>query len=175
MFLRRKDKSEAEQTEQPATETTLLRHVLLVVDGSEPSMAAARFSVQLAAQYDARITAVYVIDTATMDYLMQMHILVSDERQEFESDLNRTGNRYLDYVKTVGNNNGVEVETVLEKGSFHQQILKVARARDVDAIVVGGWRRTVTKKDAASVERQLILDEASCPVIVVKNEVKRDR
>lgn len=175
MFLRRKEKPEANQPEQTVEGTTLLQHLLLVVDGSEPSMAAARFSVQLAAQYGAAITAVYVIDTATMDYLMQMHILVTDEREEFESDLHRTGNRYLDYVKTIGNNNSVEVETVLERGSFHQQILKVARSRNVDAIVVGGWRRTVTKKDASSVERQLILDEATCPVIVVKDEAKRDK
>jgi nucleotide-binding universal stress UspA family protein len=39
---------------------------------------------------------------------------------------------------------------------------------DADVIVLGGWHRTVTRKDVASVQRQLILDEADCPVIVVK-------
>jgi hypothetical protein len=38
----------------------------------------------------------------------------------------------------------------------------------VDAIVLGGWKRTIARKDVASIERQHILDQADCPVVVVK-------
>jgi len=146
----------------------LLERVLLVVDGSEPSVTASRFAVQLGAQLGTSITAVYVVDTATMDYLLQTRIFVSEEREEFEQDLERTGQRYLEYVTTIAANHGLTIETQLLKGSIHQTILEISRTLQVDAIVVGGWRRSVTRKDAASVERQLILDSADCPVIVVK-------
>lgn len=146
----------------------LLERILLVVDGSEPSVVAARFAVQLGAQLGTRITAAYVVDTATMDYLLQTRIFVSEEREEFEKDLERTGQRYLDYVTTIARNHGLSIETSLIKGSIHKTILDMARNLQVDAVVVGGWRRSITRKDATSVERQLILDDADCPVIVVK-------
>ena len=151
-----------------ASSAAMLGEILLVVDGSEPSVAAARFGVRLAAEFDSHVVAVYVVDTATMDYLLQSHIFVAEEREEFENDLERTGHRYLEYVRTIGDNHGVEVDVMLDKGSFHRTILQKARELSVDVIVLGGWRRSITRKDAASVERQLVLDEADCPVIVVK-------
>ena len=150
----------------------LFAKILLVVDGSEPSIAAARYAVDLAVQSGGHVVAVYVVDTATMEYLMQMRIFVRDEREEFERDLGQTGDRYLEYVRTIGRNNGIAVETVKDKGTFHQRILTVARERGVDVIVLGGWRRSVMSKDAMSVERQLVLDESDWPVIIVKDAKK---
>ncbi len=164
MFGRKDEKGKAESG------GGLLGKLLLVVDGSEPSIAAANFAVRFAQQVSASITAIYVVDTATMDYLMQMKIFVTDEREDFEQDLERTGQRYLDYVKAIAGKQGMEVQTEMHKGSFHQRILQQARTMKADMIVLGGWHRTVTRKDMASVERQLILDEATCPVLVIKAE-----
>ena len=164
MLFGRKNAAKEERASGPG----LLAKLLLVVDGSEPSIAAANFAVRLAARDGSSIAAVYVVDTATMDYLMQMRIFVTEEREEFEEDLHRTGTRYLEYVSAIAGKNNVTVETVLRTGRFHRVILKEAAERGVDAIVLGGWHRTVTRKDSTSVERQLILDQADCPVIVVK-------
>lgn len=148
----------------------LFSKILLVVDGSEASVAAAHYAVKLAVQTGGGLTAVYVVDTATMEYLTQMKIFVQEEREEFNRELEQTGRRYLDFVKTIAGNEGLEVDTVMDSGSFHQVVLQNARQQDMDVIVLGGWHRTVTRKDTASVERQLILDQAACPVIVVKAE-----
>ena len=150
----------------------LLGNLLLVVDGSQPSVAAAHFAIALAAQTGSRIVAVYVVDTATMDYLLQMRIFVKEEREEFERELNGTGRRYLDFVTTLAAKREVPIECVLTRGRFHQTILKEAREREVSAVVIGGWRRSIMRKDATSVERQLIRDQADCPVIVVKDDDK---
>jgi nucleotide-binding universal stress UspA family protein len=154
-------------------EVNLLADLLLVVDGAQPSVAAAHFAVALAAQTGSSITAVYVVDTATMDYLLQMRIFVKEEREEFERELDGTGRRYLDFVATLAARREVALEPVLGHGRFHQTILKEARTRAVSAIVIGGWRRSIMRKDATSVERQLILDQADCPVIVVKDDEPR--
>ena len=158
-------KSAAEKEKTPEN---LFSRILLVVDGSEPSIAAAHYAVHLAKQTDGELTAVYVVDSAAVDYLLQMRIFVREERQEFERDLEQSGKRYLDYVKTMAGKESVALDTVLRHGSFHQTILKVARELDSKVIVLGGWKQTVTRKDATSVERQLILSEAECPVITVK-------
>ncbi len=146
----------------------LFEKMLLVVDGSEPSIAAANYAVQLAAQTGGKITAVYVVDTATMEYLTQMRIFIAEEREEFERDLQKTGERYLEYVSTIGRNHGVAVETVQRRGSFHQTIVQEARRMEADVIVMGGWRRSIMSKDTTSVERQLVLNETELPVLVIK-------
>jgi nucleotide-binding universal stress UspA family protein len=156
------------KTATAESESSLFSNVLLVVDGSEASVAAANLAVAMAAQQKCELTAVYVVDTATLDYLLQMRILVNQEREGFEQDLERTGKRYLDFVQTIGRKLGLDVDVVLRRGSFHQEILKEARERKVDAIVLGGWKRTIARKDKASIERQHVLDQADCPVIVVK-------
>jgi nucleotide-binding universal stress UspA family protein len=147
---------------------SLFNKILLHVDGSDASMAAAAFAVDLAAAQNSQLTVVYVVDTATMEYLSQMRIFIKEEKDEFEKDLERTGGRYLEYVKTLAAKQGVEPKLKCMRGSIHQIILDQAREEAADVVIVGGWRRTVTRKDATSVERQLILDEAPCPVIVVK-------
>jgi nucleotide-binding universal stress UspA family protein len=164
MFGRKNDAAEKQAS-------GIFRKILLVVDGSEPSIAAANFAVRLALDVRAAIIAAYVVDTATMDYLMQMRIFVSEEREEFERDLETTGKRYLDYVQAIAKKQGFDqMENVMLKGPLHREILRQAREMGADLIVVGGWRRSITSKDTASVERQLILDEASRPVLVVKAE-----
>ncbi len=152
----------------PEHEDALFERILLVVDGSKASTAAARYAVQLAVESGGALTAAYVVDTATMDYLTQMHIFIQAEREEFEKDLERTGNRYLDYVGTLAANRGISVTKELRKGSFHKTILRLAAELPASVLVLGGWRHTITRKDTASVERRLILDEAECPVLIVK-------
>ena len=147
---------------------SLFDKILLHIDGSDASMAAAVFAVDLAAAQNSDLIVVYVVDTATMEYLSQMRIFIEEEKDEFAEDLERNGGRYLEYVKTLAGKQGIEPSLKCIRGSIHQVILDQARDEAADVVIVGGWRRTVTRKDATSVERQLILDEAPCPVIVVK-------
>jgi nucleotide-binding universal stress UspA family protein len=146
----------------------LFSKLLVMVDGSESSTAAADFAGRLAQQTGARLHAVYVVDTATMDYLMQLRIFVAEERQECEKDLERTGARYLEYARAVGRKHGVEVETHLRKGPVDRSVLQAIRELGVDALIMGGWCGGVSHKDATCTARQLILAEALCPVIVIK-------
>jgi nucleotide-binding universal stress UspA family protein len=154
----------------PKPQPSVLAHLLLVVDGSEAGMAATHLAVGLARRLGSRLTAVYVVDTATMDYLMQLRIFVQDEREEFEADLERTGQRCLDALASLCHVADVEVTPLLLKGRFHSTILREARTLKADAIVLVGWSQSIMRKDAASVERQLVLDQAECPVLVVKGD-----
>ncbi|MFA4945378.1 MAG: universal stress protein [Lentisphaeria bacterium] len=146
----------------------LLSKLLLVVDGSAESVAAAHYAVRLATEVGGTLEAVYVIDTATMDYLMQMRIFVAEERQEFERDLELTGRRYLELVQTLAKKQGLEVHLHLLRGGFQQGVLCLARAMGADAIILGGWSGSLTRKDVAGMERQLVLANAASPVIVVR-------
>ena len=146
----------------------LFKVVLLVVDGSKPSIAAANFAIKLAKQVNCKVLALNVVDIATIDYLLKMQILVAAERHEFEMELESSGKKHLEHIQTLARNNGLEFTTIQRKGSFHQTILAEAKEKQVNVLILGGWHHSVTRKDASSIERQLILDQANFPIIVIK-------
>ena len=152
----------------PVADDSFLKRVMLVVDGSQAGDAATQFAFRFARRLNCTLTAVYVIDTATMDYLLQMHIFVSDERDDMEMALEAKGHSYLDRAVRLGENYGVPVETKIIRGAFHQAILQQARHMDAEAVIIGGWKRASHDKDTFSTERELVMDLANCPVIVVK-------
>ena len=152
-----------------ASDRSFLRRLMLVVDGSQLSEEAAYFAFRLAKRLGCALEAVYSVDTATMDYLLQMHIFVSEEREEFEAAIEEKGKSYLDRVRRLAEACGVEVETRILRGRFHQTILDYGKASRADAIVLGGWGNGRGHgKDTFSVERELIMKLAECPVFVVK-------
>jgi nucleotide-binding universal stress UspA family protein len=154
--------------ELAVAEEAFLKRVMLVVDGSQAGDAAALFAFRFARRLNCPLVAVYTIDTATMDYLLQMHIFVSDERNEMEQALEAKGRNYLDRTRRMGEAWGVQVETKIMRGAFHQAVLQQARQQNADAIIIGGWKRSSHDKDTFSTERELVMDLAACPVIVVK-------
>jgi len=166
MKSREKGDSAEIQNQKPGSD--FLTKILLVIDGSESSQNAAIFAVRLAQSTGAKIVAVYIIDTATMDYLLQMRIFITEEREELEATLEQKGKRYLSLVKEKAEQRGVEISTCIAKGRQSKAILHMARSSNVSAIVLGGWNNELQQKDVSSIERQLILDAAECPVLVIK-------
>jgi nucleotide-binding universal stress UspA family protein len=149
-----------------------IRKALLVVEGSQPSVQAAAFAIKLARQIGCELLAAYVVDTATLDYLLQLHIFVQDEREDLEQELERKGRCYLAGVEKECQEAGITIKTHLSSGRFHQVILQLAAEYKADVIIVGGWKHGIKQKDTTSVERQLIMDLAECPVIVVKGKTE---
>ena len=146
----------------------VIRKVMLVVDGSLASEQAAQFAYRFAAQVQCALEAVFVIDTATMDYLQQMRIFVSDERRDLECALEEKGQNYLERTHLLGKAFGLDIATTILRGRFHDTVIRHARACHADAVIIGGWRRTSHDKDTFSVERELVMQFAECPVFVIK-------
>jgi nucleotide-binding universal stress UspA family protein len=145
--------------------------IMVVVDGSAASLDAVDYSLSLAMGLeDCKLCAAFVVDTASMDLLLQMHIFVGGERSAFEEELETKGRRTLEFVRGRADSYGLDVDTFLLKGRAAQSVLKAVRELDVDLLVVGGWHDGSTRKDTSSVEYQLLLDQADCPVMVIKHK-----
>ena len=143
-------------------------NICVVVDGSDASNEAVRVAVEMARSMKARLTAVSVVDTETLRSLLSSHILVDEEREEFESELEVSSQRYLDRARELAHKSRQEVETILLRGAFHSAILMEARERKVDLLVLGYSPMGATKRDLMSHERELIMNEIKAPVLLVK-------
>lgn len=145
-----------------------IQKILVLVDGTEASARAAEYAIELARVTPAELTAVSVVDTDTLRRLMTAHILVAQEMDEFEREMAANQQKQIDYVVQMARKARVPIETTLTKGVCHSAVLAEQKARRSDLIVIGAFRASLTKTDLVARERQLILDEAPCPVLAVR-------
>ena len=128
--------------------------VLVPTDGRENTERAIEEAISLAAIHDARLHALYVINSAAIAPGI-----------DFE-DLEAIGQQAVDYVTELAAEEGVtDVEKTVTHGLRHKAILTYAEDEDVDLIVMGRhggidrlFRRSVS---------DLVSEEATVPVLVV--------
>jgi nucleotide-binding universal stress UspA family protein len=148
----------------------MFKRILLLVDSTKATSAAAECAIALARLCNADLIALSVVDTETLKELLTYKIMVAEEMEEYEKELEHSGRRQLALVEEQARKAKVDVETVHKKGSVHSVVLAQQADTGADVIVVSGFRPSVIKRDLLAREKQLILDEATCAVIVVKKK-----
>jgi nucleotide-binding universal stress UspA family protein len=143
-------------------------HILVLVDGTELSFHAADGAIDLARALGARLTALAVVDRETLHQLLSVKILVDTEMDEFEKELQDSARRHLKHVSERALDRRVAVEEVLLTGSIVEIVAKVVHERTVDLIALGGYDSGRVSRDLLARQRQSVVDNASCPVLIVK-------
>ncbi len=142
--------------------------ILLLAESSETGMQAAKDAINLAADEGAVLVAAAVVDTATLKQLLKYRIFVEEEMDEYEEELEESCRKQLNYVSQLADQADVKSRTVLLRGACHTVILREQSKRDADLLVMGAFRATTTKRDLMAHEKQLIIDEIPCPVLLVR-------
>ena len=148
----------------------VIEKILVAISGSDASINAAKYAIVLAKQFHCSLTAIYVVDTATLHELVMTKIFVEDERAEYEKNLLANGERYLNYIKDLAGAKGVKTEIVLKKGAIYTEILREAETRETDLILLGGWERERKERDIISEAHREVLLNARCSVLIVKEQ-----
>ncbi len=146
----------------------LFSNILVVISGSDASISAAKYAIVMAKLYRCRLSAVYVVDTATIRQLTLSIIFIQEESFEYEQSLQANGERYLTFIEELGRAKGVSVEKELRKGAVYTEILAAADERKVDLILLEGWERDRSSRDIISHAHREIMVNARCSVLVVK-------
>jgi len=141
--------------------------ILVPTDGSDASAAAVDHAVSLASQYDARIHALYVVDTGSYGLLEEGASVVVDALRE-------EGKTAVETVETAAETADVDTETAVVEGTVHRSILDYAEEHDVDLIVMGTHgRRGIDRYLLGSVTERIVRS-APVPVLTVRDESAAD-
>jgi nucleotide-binding universal stress UspA family protein len=144
------------------------QHIMVWIDGTDSADRACRLAVDIARSSHAKITAVSVVDTETLGSLLKQRLLVVDEMQEFEVELAASAEKYLKNACELAAKAGVKMDTVLLKGCAHSGVLAEGGNRNADLIVMGTFNSADIRRDLAARGRQLVVDGAQCPVLLVR-------
>ena len=146
----------------------LFSNIVVAVSGSDASILASKYAIILAKLYHCRLSAIYVIDTATIRQLTLSKIFIQEESLEYEKSLEANGERYLSFVEELARANGVKIEREMRRGAVYTEILSAADERKADLIVLGGWEKDRSVRDIIGIAHREIAINAKCSVLLVK-------
>ena len=146
----------------------LFSNIIVAVNGSDASILGAKYAIVMAKAYRCRLTAVYVVDTATIRQLALSKIFIQEESQEYEKSLEANGERYLSFVEELARAKGVKIEREMRRGAVYTEILSAADERKADLIVLGGWEKDRNARDIITHSHREIMISAKCSVLLVK-------
>ena len=146
----------------------LISNIVTAVTGTDASILAAKYAIVLAKQYQCKLTAVYVIDTATIRQLTLSKIFIQEEAAEYENNLEKNGNRYLTFVEELAHAKGVKIEKIMRRGAIFTEILHAAEDKNADLILLGGWEKDTKTRDIIGHSHREIMTNSKCTVVLVK-------
>jgi nucleotide-binding universal stress UspA family protein len=146
----------------------LFSNIVVAVTGSDASVLAAKYAIVMAKAYRCRLTAVYVVDIATIRQLTLSKIFIQDEGNEYANSLKANGERYLSFVEELARTKGVKIERVIRSGAVYTEILTLADEKKADLIILGGWEKDRSARDIISHSHREIMINAKCSVVLVK-------
>jgi nucleotide-binding universal stress UspA family protein len=147
----------------------LISNIITGVTGSDASIMAAKYAIVMAKTDHCRLSAVYVVDTATIKQLTLSKIFIQEESLEFEKSLEANGERYLSFVEELAQAKGVKIEREVRRGAVYTEILTAADERNADLIIVGGWEKDRNAHDIIGHAHREIMYHSKCSVIIVKD------
>jgi nucleotide-binding universal stress UspA family protein len=146
----------------------LFSNIVALVSGNDASISAAKYAIIMSKVYRSHLTAVYVVDTATIRQLTLSKIFIQEESQEYEKSLEANGERYLSFVEELARSKGVKIDREIRRGAVYTELLTAADERKADLIVLGGWEKDRSARDIISHSHREIMVNAKCSVYLVK-------
>jgi nucleotide-binding universal stress UspA family protein len=144
----------------------LFRHILVPIDGPEPSLQATQMAWRVIKLCPAcKITVLYVIDNLVLNELIRFS---KRGEKEVEAELDEQGRRYLELARKDGQREGVAAECQTRRGDPFEEVVAVARDLGADLIIMGHTGRRGTSRVLIGSVTQRVLDYAPCPVLVMK-------
>ncbi|MDR2807494.1 MAG: universal stress protein [Spirochaetaceae bacterium] len=148
---------------------TLFSTIVVAISGSDASIMAAKYAILLAKTNKCRLSAVYVVDTATIRQLTLSKIFIQEESKEYERSLYANGERYLAFAEELARSKGIKIERDIRAGAVWTEIIKLADEKQADLLVLGGWEKDRNARDIIGHAHREIMINAHCSVLLVKD------
>ncbi|ARS90866.1 universal stress protein [Natrarchaeobaculum aegyptiacum] len=138
--------------------------VLAPTDGSDRSLAALEHAIDLANRYDATLHTQYVVESSPA---FDAEIDEETERDIYGS-LIEAGERAVEEVAAEANSQGLDdVETAVDRGAPHEEILTYVEDNDVDIVVMATAGRTGSSRELIGSVAERVVRSSPVPVVTV--------
>jgi nucleotide-binding universal stress UspA family protein len=143
----------------------MVKHILVGVDGSKPSVEACHFAMDLAQQTSAQLTFLFVIETPQVIPVGPLSGYVTTSVARSEEDMKKAEAIVEQVAKERP---GLKIVTRVELGEPVDTICEVAKTLKADLVVVGARGHNAAQRFLLGSVSDRVVHHASCPVMVVR-------
>ena len=139
---------------------SLYMSILAPLDGSTDSQKALLQACDMAKNYQANLILVYVVDKS--------HSLNLLDRKEYLEILRKFGNKVLIKGKQTAKNKGLDVTTIMKEGNISNEIVKLAKNKKCNLIIVGSKGLGATARFFLGSISNKLANNSPCSILIVK-------
>jgi len=142
--------------------------ILVAIDGSQPSMDAAEYAIEMAKKDAAQLIAVTVNRISLSSYGLSTP--EGELKSPHEKEIILESKQLFDNLDQKAKLNNVELKTELinSQMSIDGTIVEYAESEDVDLIIMGTRGRSGFKKLLLGSTASAVVTYSPCPVMIVK-------
>jgi nucleotide-binding universal stress UspA family protein len=148
-----------------------IRSILLPTDFSDCATYALSFATSLARRFDASVICVHVVEpmVPAVGYTgLTEPLPMVDINEQLEDSAKRELPKIANCEECVG----LAIEEVVVHGDAASEIVRVAKERNVDLIVISSHGRTGLGRMLFGSTAESVVRHATCPVLVVKPKTR---
>lgn len=139
---------------------SLYMNILVPLDGSDYSKKALLQACDVAKNYQANLILVYVVDKS--------HSLNLLDKSEYLKMLRKFGEKVLIKGKETAKAEGMDVTTVMKEGNITNEIVKLAKNKKCNLIIVGSKGLGATARFFLGSISNKLANNSPCSVLIVK-------
>ena len=144
--------------------------ILVPTDGSEPATAAIEEAVALAAQTDAELHALFVVEPIPLGGFSAGPGPAAAEWDDVVEEQQSEGEQATAAVADRGSEREIDVIEAIEHGKPPAQILEYVEEHDIDAIVMGTHGRSGADRIVLGSVTEKVVRKSDVPVLTVRME-----
>ena len=143
----------------------MYKRIVVPTDGSEVSMEAVNHAIYIAKKLNSEIYAIYVVDISPF-----VGLPMEGSWEMITEVLREEGEEILKKVKELGEKEGVEIKTKMLDGIPAEEIVRFAKEKNADLIVMGTTGKTGLERILLGSVAERVIKTSPCPVLVVKKQ-----
>lgn len=139
---------------------SLYMNILVPLDGSDYSKKALLQACDMGKNYQANLILVYVVDkTRSLNLL---------DKNEYLKMLRKFGEKVLIKGKETAQTKGMDVTTIMKEGNVTNEIVKLAKNKKCNLIIVGSKGLGATARFFLGSVSNKLANNSPCSVLIVK-------
>ena len=143
-----------------------IKTILCPIDFSEISANALEYAVFLASYHHAELLILHVVEQLHEFEHYQILVLTPQElAEEMEKQAHEKLTKLTEQIKKT-----IKVETVVRQGKPFVEIIKEAKEKDMDLIVMASHGRTGVSHMLMGSVAEKVVRKANCPVLIVRDK-----
>ena len=139
---------------------SLYMNILVPLDGSEYSQKALLQACDLAKNFQSNLILIYVVDKPRSLNLL--------DRKEYLGILRKFGDKVLVKGRETAKKEGLDVTTIMKEGNITNEIVKIAKIKNCNLIIVGNKGLGATARFFLGSVSNKLANSCPCSILIVK-------